>query len=201
MKTLHRRFGDEVQFLDIVVRQAHPGPEAPAYRSAEEKERDARAFQRTYQIPWPVLVDDVDGRVHQAYGSLPDPTYIIDAEGRVAFYNLWTGVPTLHRALERLIAQGGVGPIRHPLHIRPHPLATVAAGWPALIRGGWQSVVDLMRAAPGLPVILWAGYRLEPVLAPVALRARPLPSWVRLSLGMLAGAAVAGGIFGALRRR
>lgn len=70
-----------------------------------------------------------------------------------------------------------------------------------MVRGGWRSVLDLMRAAPGVPLVLWAGHRLEPMLAPVALRARPLPRWVRVTVGVLAGAMLARGIVGSIRRR
>ncbi len=37
--------------------------------------------QRSEQIPWPALVDDVEGTVHRAYGGLANPTYLIGTEG------------------------------------------------------------------------------------------------------------------------
>lgn len=106
---LHRFWEAQLRVVEVVVRQAQPGPGAPSYRRAEDKLEDARRYRDAERIPWPVLVDDVDGRVHQAYGGLPAPAYLIDAEGRVAFHGLWVHAPTLHRAIEALLWQGGGG--------------------------------------------------------------------------------------------
>ena len=72
-----------MRFIDVVIRQAHPGPEVPAYDTFEQKLHDAERYRREEAIPWPVLVDDLEGTVHQAYGGLADPTYLIDRDGRV----------------------------------------------------------------------------------------------------------------------
>jgi hypothetical protein len=60
-------------------------------------------------IPWTVLVDDLYGTVHRDYGMLADPTYLVGTDGRVSFYNYWTHVPTLYRAIQSLLATGGRG--------------------------------------------------------------------------------------------
>ena len=62
-----------------MVRQAHPGPEFPPYERFEQKARDARTYREEDGIPWPVLVDGLEGTVHRAYGGLSDPTYLIDS--------------------------------------------------------------------------------------------------------------------------
>lgn len=183
-----------MHFADVLVRQAHPGPEVPAYRRSEQKGRDAEAYQREEAIPWTVLVDDLDGTAHRLYGGLADPTYLIDAEGRVAFANLWTGAPVLHEAIAALLAQGGRGVVLGGWERRPHPGPMLTDGWRALRRGLPQSVVDLMFAVPGSPVPLWLGYQLRPLLAPLTLRAEPLPAPAQAAL--LAGFAV-GAVLGA----
>lgn len=95
--------------LDVFIRQAHPGGEEPAYRSFAQKLRDAERQTHVEAAPWEVLVDDLDGTVHRLYGGLPDPSYLIDSEGRIAFFNAVTHAPTLHTAIEALLAQGGRG--------------------------------------------------------------------------------------------
>ena len=90
MKQLYARWSDQVYFIDVLIRQAHPGPGAGPYRSFEEKLQDAERYQREEGIPWVILVDDLEGTVHRTYGGLADPTYLIDRDGRVAYYNLWT---------------------------------------------------------------------------------------------------------------
>ena len=203
MKKLHAEFGDRVQFVDVLIRQAHPGPGAEPYTSDAAKMRDGERYQHDDAIPYPVLVDDLPGTVHQVYGGLADPTYLIDADGRVAFYNMWTHGPTLYRAVEALLAQGGRGVVesgrRGGIDHVPHLLASIADGWHGLRRGAPQSVVDLELAAPGMASGIWLGYQARPLLAPLALRARPLPPAAKVGLAL--GALAVVGLLAARRRR
>lgn len=173
----------------MVIRQAHPGPEEPAYRSAEDKLQDAQRYHRTEGIPWRVLVDDLRGTTHQAYGGLADPTYLIDREGRVAFYNMWTYVPTLYKAIRAVLAQGGSGVVGGGLTHAAHLGPSLTDGWRGISRGLPQSFYDLMLAGPGTPTLIWLGHQLRPVLAPLTLREKPLPVPVKAAL--IAGGAVA----------
>lgn len=167
----------------MVIRQAHPGPGVEPYTDLAQKMRDGERYLVEEGIPWPVLVDDLAGTVHQVYGGLADPTYLIDADGRVAFYNMWTHAPTLHRSLTQLFRQGERGVVNGGIDHVMHMLPAVADGWRALRRGSPQSFIDLETAAPGLASSIWLGYRMRPLLAPVALRAEPLPPSARIALG------------------
>ena len=69
----------------------------------------ARGYKREEGVPWPVLVDDLAGTVHQAYGGMSDPVYLIGAAARVAFYGMWTHPPKLKEAIDELLARGGRG--------------------------------------------------------------------------------------------
>lgn len=196
MKKLYDEWGDRIQFVDVVTRQAHPGPAVSPYRTDEEKQSDARRYQREEGISWPVLVDDVPGTTHQVYGGLADPTYLIDSEGRVAFYNMWTHAPTLYEAIAALLAQGGQGVVLGGIARWPSMGAALTDGWRGLRRGLPQSFNDLMLAAPGSPILPWLGYQLRPLLAPLTLRAKPLPASVKIGLAL--GAALLAGL--AVRR-
>jgi hypothetical protein len=136
-----------------------------------------------------VLVDHLDGAVHRAYGGVSNPAYLIGADGRLAFASLTTGVPALHEAITALLARGGTGVVGDGLDRLPHLLPALTAGWPAIVRGRPGSLADLWRAAPGVPALLWLGARLRPVLAPVALRATPLPHRSLATAGVLCLAA------------
>jgi hypothetical protein len=175
-------WANQVSFIDIVIRQAHPGPDAPPYETFAEKMRDAQRYKEEERIPWIVLVDDLDGKVHQAYGGLGDPSYLIDTAGRVAFYNMWTHAPTLHKAIATLIGQGGEGVVDGGIDRLPHLLASMTDGWRALRRGLPQSFVDLEMAAPGVASSTWLGYQLRPLAAPLTLRCEPLPVSARIGL-------------------
>lgn len=187
-----------MQFLDVIIRQAHPGEQRAAYNSDSEKQASAEEYRRMEHLPWPVLVDDLPGTVHQAYGNMPDPVYLIDADGRVAFYGMWTHPPTLQQAIEELLAQGGRGVvlgdgIDHVVHL----LGSFVGGWQGLRRGGWQAVFDYELGSPPAASLTFLGSLLRPILAPLALRATPLPTSTRIGL---AAALLAALLFG-LRQR
>jgi hypothetical protein len=191
LKKLHATWGGRVQFVEVLVRQAHPGPRAPAYRDIERKMRDAQAYQAEESIPWTVLVDGLEGSVHRGYGGLPNPSYLIDADGRVAWYSMWTNVPSLYEAGEKLFRQGGRGLVDGGRNKVPQVLPMLAGGWRGLERGAPDSVADMLKTVPPGPPLLWLGSRLRPLLAPLARREKPLPWAVKLALAF--GAGYAGG--------
>lgn len=188
-----------MQFVDVLVRQAHPGPSVEPYRTLEGKLADAVAYVEDEGIPWPVLVDDLAGTTHQVYGGLADPTYLIDSDGRVSYYLHWTNAPTLHMAIAALLRQDGRGVVLGGVNRVPHVGAAFVDGWKGLSRGLPQSLLDMETSVPGSGVGPWLGHRLKPLLGPVALKSRPWPDRQRVI-----AAATAGGVLGALwlgRRR
>jgi hypothetical protein len=170
------------------VRQGHPGPRTPAYRTYSHKHRDALAHQAEDDIPWTVLVDELDGRVHRAYGLLADPTFLLDRDGRVAFYNAITHAPTLHVAIARLLESGGLGVAGKGYDRRVHPLPIVTGGWPAIRRGLPQSAIELELALPGGALLPFVGFQLRGMLGWLTERSAPLPVTVRVGFGFAAGA-------------
>ena len=100
MRKLYRLYGEHLQFVEVLVRQAHAGERRGAYRSCEEKLDDARALKREERLPWPVLIDDLAGTVQRAYGGLAAAVYLIDSRGAVAFLRNMgavTSAPTCDR--------------------------------------------------------------------------------------------------------
>ncbi|MDQ3548972.1 MAG: hypothetical protein M3439_09150 [Chloroflexota bacterium] len=182
MHKLHAEWGDQVQFVDVIVRQAHPGPNFEPYRTFEEKIQNAETYRRTEGISWPVLADDMAGSIHQVYGGLADPSYIIDADGRVAFYLHWTNAPSLHDALTELRERGWRGVVHGGVEKAPHVGAAMTDGWRGLQRGLPQSAIDMELATPGSAAGAWLGHQLRPVLAPVTLRSRPLPPAAKVAI-------------------
>ena len=192
-----------MQFVDVLIRQAHPGPGAEPYRDFPQKLRDAERWKDEDGIPYTVAADDLEGTVHQTYGGLADPTYLIDSEGRVVFYNMWTHAPTLHRAIEELLA-GGVpagGVVLGGVDRTPHMAAAMTNGWKGLRRGLPQSLIDIETAFPTSGLMPLLGYQMRAVLAPVTLRAKPLPAAAKVALAVGAGALLAGIVLAARRRR
>ena len=200
LKKLYARWGDVVHFIDVVVRQAHPGPGVETYHTFEEKMAHARRYPEEDGIPWTILADDLEGTVHQVYGAMADPTYLIDADGRVAFYNMWTYAPTLYQAIEALLAQGGRGVVMGGYDQVPHMTPALTDGWRGLKKGLPQSYLDMETAAPGAATGTLLGYMLRPILAPITLRPKPMSPAMKAGLAIGGIALVALGVRG-LRRR
>lgn len=87
----------------LYTRAAHPGEHYPAHESFEQKLVHARAFVQTFGIRRPVLVDDLEGTIHRAYGLLPNMTYIVGTAGRVLDRSDWTDPRSVGAALDYLL--------------------------------------------------------------------------------------------------
>lgn len=144
----------------------------------------AQEYKRLEAIHWPVLVDELEGTVHRAFGEMAAPSYLIDVTGRVAFYGMWTSAPRLKQAIDELLARGGDGPtVAGGVDRAPHLFAALVNGWRALKRGCARAVLDYELAIPGAATLTFLGHVARPLLAPLALRATPLPAAVRLAVG------------------
>ncbi len=95
--------GRGVQFLFVYVREAHPGEHYPHHDNLERKLAHARAFQQQFNVRRPILVDDLQGTAHRAYGGLPNMTYIVSRANQVVFKSDWTDPPTIRWAVDYLL--------------------------------------------------------------------------------------------------
>lgn len=94
-----------VRFVFAYTHEAHPSDEWPHHESFEQKLRHARHMAQTYDIRRPMLVDDLAGTVHRAYGALPNMTYVLH-RGRVVYRANWTAPQSLRMALDHLLWEG-----------------------------------------------------------------------------------------------
>ncbi|HYH01316.1 MAG TPA: deiodinase-like protein [Terriglobales bacterium] len=147
--------GEDVQFLFVYVREAHPGERLSAHENMKDKIRAAEIFRRDDNVEMPIIVDDVNGSIHRKYGKLPNPTYLIDRSGRVAFRSLWTRANVVEDALEELLERQSQRGVDHAVvnggedRSMPSRVALLHAHR-ALQRGGRQSLRDFSREM-GLP--------------------------------------------------
>lgn len=95
-----------VRFVFVYTREAHPGENYPHHTSFDQKLAHARAMVTRWQIKRPMLVDDLDGPVHRAYGCLPNMTYIVKPNGAILYRASWTDPRTIRLALEQLQYEG-----------------------------------------------------------------------------------------------
>lgn len=193
MRELYGRYGDRVQFVDLVVRQAHPGERRGGYRSYEEKLSDARRYRLEESIAWPVVVDDLAASIQHVYGGLSAPVFLIDAEGRVAFNGMWGAAVPLRRAIDKLIASGGVSaPTGGEIDHVPHLGAAIVAGRGGPARGGRIALLDLELGFPGANLLMAIGHLLRPLLAPLVLRTTPWSTPMRIGVRIAIGVGMLG---------
>jgi hypothetical protein len=185
LRQLFPEYGDRVQFVDVLVRQAHPGNRQGAYHTYDEKVDSAREYRQVEEISWLVLVDDLEGTTHTAYGEMPDPVYLIDSNGRVAYYSMWAHGANLRRAMDELLMRGGQGgPVAGGIDRRPHLLKAYVHGWRGLRRGGWRALLDAEMSVPGMATLSFLGYQLRWLLEPVAIRTKPVPPKTRFAYAL-----------------
>lgn len=89
-----------VRSVFIYVREAHPGEHYPAHAAFEQKLQHARDFRERVGVTRPILVDDLEGTTHRAFGTLPNMTYILNAAHTVIFRANWTDPLTIKFALD-----------------------------------------------------------------------------------------------------
>ena len=149
-----------------------------------------------------MLVDDLSGKAHRAYSrEMTDPVFLIDSDGRVAFYLMWAHAPTLKKAIDELLERDGRGaPVAGWIDRMVHLFVSFVNGYHGLRRGGRRAVREYNTVAFGAGVLTFLGSKAKPLLAPLALRAEPLPAGARLALlgGLAATAALSAW---SLRRR
>jgi hypothetical protein len=93
----HRRYADEVAYLIIYIREAHPedgwvieenraaGVAVADPHTLSERAEVATTCTLALETTIPMLLDDVDDAVASAYGGWPDRLYLIDRAGRITY--------------------------------------------------------------------------------------------------------------------
>src|SRR5262249_58285933 len=90
--------------------EAHPCENVPSHDCFERKVAWAGLLREEAGIGRDILVDDLDGAAHRAYGLMPNMTWVIGRGGRVAYKANWTSAMNVEAFLERLLAARGGHP-------------------------------------------------------------------------------------------
>lgn len=97
LHTLWEKYREQVDFLVVYIREAHPedgwvvsmnrdeGITVDDPTSDAERQEVAASCAIRLQIRMPVVVDAVDDKLASAYGALPDRLYLVGKGGKVAF--------------------------------------------------------------------------------------------------------------------
>lgn len=147
--------GDEVEFLFVYVREAHPGEKIPAHDSARDKAEAAELLRGEEEVEMPIVVDDLEGSIHRKYSQLPNPAFLVDKSGRVAFRSMWANPGGLAAAIEELFAMQHNRGAEHAVVRGGEDLSMPVSyamlnSYRALERGGREAVSDFREAIAGL---------------------------------------------------
>ena len=103
LNELYRRYREmEFEFFIVYVREPHPGENYGAHKSWEQKLKFARDCRTQDGIQTHLLVDDLQGTAHMAYGALPNMIYIIDKSGKIVYKAMWTDHEEIASVLNNL---------------------------------------------------------------------------------------------------
>jgi len=120
MERLYASYNDEIEFLIVYIREAHPNLLQKASNKTgifnRPKSLDERVILATecvtqYKFTIPMVIDGMDGKVNSDYRAFPVRITIVDIDGKVVFY-AGKGprdfrLPPVERTLKKLIAHGG----------------------------------------------------------------------------------------------
>lgn len=146
MAQIVRDFPDVTSAV-LYVREAHPGAQIPAHGSMDDKRACATRLSVDLNDPRLILIDDVAGSAHQAFGSMPNAVYVIDKQGIVRFKARWSNPNATRKALQSL--QAGQAPSVKS-YFKP-ALPWIVTSTTA--RAGKGSASDFFK---GLPRLLWS---------------------------------------------
>lgn len=144
MTDLARQYPD-VHFLVMYIREAHPGERTKGHENLDQKMALARRIA-AFEPARTVLVDDVDGEAHLAYGALPNSVHVFDENGVLAYRSDWCHPPVVAQVLEHM----GEREVRfsrdHYEKIPPVNSLSI------LFRGGVLAILDVLVNSPGMVI-------------------------------------------------
>ncbi len=97
LNQLHERFGAQVAFLLVYIREAHPqgewqssinereGVSLPEARSETERAEHAAVCRARLAIPYQATLDRMDAGAEQAFSAFPSRAFVLDRSGVVTF--------------------------------------------------------------------------------------------------------------------
>ena len=97
MTRIYQRFRDRVEFFVVYVQEAHPtdgwqtdsnlndGVLFRQHQSYAEREEVAQTCSLDLHIGLPIIVEEMDNAIDEAYGAAPERLYLIGIDEKVAY--------------------------------------------------------------------------------------------------------------------
>lgn len=191
LRRLHAEFGDQVDFVTLYVREAHPGERYPQPETLEQKLGHARAYQELEAFPWAVAVDSPDGELHRALDPRPNAAYLMHTSGTVAFRALASNDERVLQAGLKASLSGDSRRVDERETLLIPMLKAIGVMREVLDLAGHRAKQDVRRELPGVYPLLC----LASVLRPLSPLARGVATVVVTLLGLVAGFTYLGRLF------
>ena len=147
MKEIREKFQDVV-FIVLYVREAHPGNHIKPPKTTNEKTDMAKRAISEYKEDRLILIDEIDGHIHSKIGLRPNSIYLISPQGKVYFRSDWNVPHELERALNRRSEL----PYLEKDHFEPklaHPLVALKV----IMKAGFLAFYDVLKSLPELVIM------------------------------------------------
>ena len=98
MTRIYQRYRDSVEFFVVYVQEAHPtdgwqtdsnvaeGILFRQHQSYAEREEAAQSCSIGLHIDLPVIIEEMDNTIDEAYGAAPERLYVVGVDGKVAYH-------------------------------------------------------------------------------------------------------------------
>ncbi len=98
MTQIYRQYKNSVEFFVVYVQEAHPtdgwqvesnvqeGVLFSQHRSYDERESVAQSCSIDLHIGLPIIIEEMDNAIDEAYGAAPERLYLVDVDGNVAYH-------------------------------------------------------------------------------------------------------------------
>ncbi len=104
MNQLYADYRDKgFEFLTVYVREPNPGENYTEHHTWDQKLQYARDSRDQDNIQTPMVIDDLSGSMHSAYGEMPNMVYIIGKDGRIVYRSMWTDHQEVESVLQDLV--------------------------------------------------------------------------------------------------
>ena len=98
MTQIYHCYKDSVEFFVVYVQEAHPidgwqvdsnvaeGVLFRKHQNYDERESVAQSCSIDLHIGLPIIIEEMDNAIDEAYGAAPERLYLVDDDGKVAYH-------------------------------------------------------------------------------------------------------------------
>lgn len=135
----------EIDFKVLYVREAHPGKKILHHGSVKEKLKLANNIKNYFPENREILIDEIDGNVHEKLGLLPNTVLVIGKNKKILYKIDWNNTSTLSEVLKNVKENKSIKGIVPKF--RPAPINIV---FPVLFRAGNDALFDFLVHLPSV---------------------------------------------------